>query len=113
MIYGYAGVSGKSRDFAAQLAALEAGEGLVVAEWDWATRSMWDGPQSIKAAIDSGASIKVLDRPYIDLETPMGRGFMAMMSAMAEDERLRIIKRTHEADSRSGLRSGLRSERLP
>jgi DNA invertase Pin-like site-specific DNA recombinase len=26
----------------------------------------------------------------------MGRGFMAMMSAMAEDERLRIIKRTHE-----------------
>jgi DNA invertase Pin-like site-specific DNA recombinase len=33
---------------------------------------------------------------YIDLATPMGRGFMAMMSAMAEDERLRIIKRTHE-----------------
>jgi DNA invertase Pin-like site-specific DNA recombinase len=32
----------------------------------------------------------------IDLTTPMGRGFMAMMSAMAEDERLRIIKRTHE-----------------
>jgi len=26
----------------------------------------------------------------------MGRGFMAMMSAMAEDERLRITKRTHE-----------------
>jgi len=26
----------------------------------------------------------------------MGRGFMAMMSALAEDERLRIIKRTHE-----------------
>jgi hypothetical protein len=26
----------------------------------------------------------------------MGRGFMAIMSAMAEDERLRIIKRTHE-----------------
>jgi DNA invertase Pin-like site-specific DNA recombinase len=26
----------------------------------------------------------------------MGRGFMAMLSALAEDERLRIIKRTHE-----------------
>jgi DNA invertase Pin-like site-specific DNA recombinase len=26
----------------------------------------------------------------------MGRGFMAMFSAMAEDERLRIVKRTHE-----------------
>jgi hypothetical protein len=33
---------------------------------------------------------------YIDLTTPMGRGFMAMMSALAEDERQRIIKRTHE-----------------
>lgn len=42
------------------------------------------------------AAIKVLDRSYIDLATPMGRGFMAIMSAMAEDERLRIIKRTHE-----------------
>jgi len=45
---------------------------------------------------DAGAAIKVLDRSYIDLTTPMGRGFMAMMSAMAEDERLRIVKRTHE-----------------
>ena len=57
---------------------------------------MWDGLQIIKTVIDAGASIKVLDRSYIDLATPMGRGFMAMMSAMAEDERLRIIKRTHE-----------------
>ena len=40
--------------------------------------------------------MKVLDRSYIDLETPMGRGFMAMFSAMAEDERQRIVKRTHE-----------------
>jgi DNA invertase Pin-like site-specific DNA recombinase len=52
--------------------------------------------QIIKAVIDAGAAIKVLDRSYIDLTTPMGRGFMAMMSAMAEDERLRMIKRTHE-----------------
>jgi len=38
----------------------------------------------------------------------MGRGFMAMMSAMAEDERLRIIKRTHEGRqiaSAKGVRS--------
>ncbi len=46
--------------------------------------------------IDAGAAIKALDRSYIDLTTPMGRGFMATMSAMAEDERLRIVKRTHE-----------------
>jgi DNA invertase Pin-like site-specific DNA recombinase len=68
----------------------------VIAEWDRATRSMWDGLQIIKAVIDAKASVKVLDRNYIDLATPMGRGFMAMLSALAEDERLRIIKRTHE-----------------
>jgi DNA invertase Pin-like site-specific DNA recombinase len=57
---------------------------------------MWDGLHIIKAVIDAGATIRVLDRGYIDLRTPMGRGFMAMFSALAEDERGRIIKRTHE-----------------
>jgi DNA invertase Pin-like site-specific DNA recombinase len=46
--------------------------------------------------IDAEATIRVLDRAYIDLTSPIGRGFMAFISAMAEDERLRIIKRTHE-----------------
>ena len=89
MIYGYARVSTDGQD-------LDTGDELVIAEWDRATRSMWDGLQIIEAVIDAGAAIMVLDRSYIDLETPMGRGCMAMMSAMAEDERLRIIKRTHE-----------------
>jgi DNA invertase Pin-like site-specific DNA recombinase len=90
--------SGKSMaglpHLACALDDLDTGDELVIAEWDRATRSMWDGLQIIKAVIDAGAAIKVLDRSYIDLTTPMGRGFMAMMSAMAEDERLRIIKRT-------------------
>lgn len=92
--------SGKSLAGRPQLAAaldeLDKGDELVIAEWDRATRSMWDGLQIIKAVIDAEASIRVLDRGYIDLATPMGRGFMAMLSALAEDERLRIIKRTHE-----------------
>jgi DNA invertase Pin-like site-specific DNA recombinase len=83
-------------ELAAALDDFDSGDELVIAEWDRATRSMWDGLQIIKAVIDAGAAIKVLDRNYIDLTTPMGRGFMAMMSAMAEDERLRIMKRTHE-----------------
>jgi DNA invertase Pin-like site-specific DNA recombinase len=57
---------------------------------------MWDGLQILKEIIDAGATIRVLDRAYIDLTSPIGRGFMAFISAMAEDERLRIIKRTHE-----------------
>ncbi len=76
--------------------ALAPGDELVIAEWDRATRSMWDGLQIIKDIVEAHATIRVLDRSYIDLTTPMGRGFMAFISAMAEDERLRIIKRTHE-----------------
>jgi len=98
------------------LAELDEGDELVIAEWDRATRSMWDGLQIIKAVIDAGASIEVLDRSYIDLETPMGRGFMAMMSAMAEDERLRIIKRTHEGRKiaqAKGVRMGRKPKLTP
>src|SRR5215468_10195377 len=78
------------------LDSLAPGDELVIAEWDRATRSMWDGLQILKEIIDAGATIRVLDRDYIDLTSPIGRGFMAFISAMAEDERLRIIKRTHE-----------------
>jgi DNA invertase Pin-like site-specific DNA recombinase len=95
---------------------LAAGRELVIAEWDRATRSMWDGLQIIKHVIDAGASIKVLDRNYIDLTTPMGRGFMAMLSAMAEDERLRIIKRTHEGRQiarAKGVRMGRKPKLTP
>jgi antitoxin VapB len=49
---------------------------------------------------------QVLDRSYIDLAAPMGRGFMAMLSALAEDGRLRIMKRTHEGIKCSGLFRG-------
>ena len=78
------------------LDSLAPGDELVIAEWDRATRSMWDGLQILKEIIDADATICVLDRSYIDLTSPIGRGFMAFISAMAEDERLRIIKRTHE-----------------
>jgi DNA invertase Pin-like site-specific DNA recombinase len=78
------------------LERLHSGTELVIAEWDRATRSMWDGLQIVKEVIDAGATLRVLDRSYIDLETPIGRGFMAMMSALAEDEKQRIKKRTHE-----------------
>jgi DNA invertase Pin-like site-specific DNA recombinase len=100
----------------ATLDDLDAGNVLVIAEWDRATRSMWDGLQIIKAVIDAGATIKVLDRSYIDLTTPMGRGFMAMMSAMAEDERLRIVKRTHEGRQiarANGVKMGRRPKLNP
>ena len=33
------------------------GDELVIAEWDRATRSMWDGLQILKDIIDAGATI--------------------------------------------------------
>ncbi len=75
---------------------LGTGDVLVVAEWDRATRSMMDGVALIERIHARGALIKVLDKPHLDLTTPIGRGFIAFLSAMAEDERLRIHKRASE-----------------
>jgi DNA invertase Pin-like site-specific DNA recombinase len=75
---------------------LRPGDCLVLAAWDRATRSMWDGLHIVKHVLDAGATIKVLDFPSLDLTTPEGRGFLAMFSAMAERERTRIIERTRE-----------------
>ena len=40
--------------------------------------------------------VKVLDKPWLDLTTPMGKGLLAFMSALAEDERERINRRAKE-----------------
>src|SRR6201995_6173399 len=101
--------SGKSMagrpELARALDDLDAGDELVIAEWDRATRSMWDGLQIIKAVIDAGAAIKVLDRSYIDLATPMGRGFMAMVSALAEDDACGSSSTPTKADRLPALRT--------
>jgi len=86
--------------------------GHVVAEWDRATRSMFDGIHLIERINARGALIKVLDKPHLDLTTPLGRGFIAFLSAMAEDERQRMVKRAN--DGRKAARSkGVRFGRKP
>ena len=67
--------------------ALGVGDCLVVAEWDSATRSMIDGVGIIERIHQRGAFLTALDKPYLNLATPIGRGFIAFLSAMAEDER--------------------------
>lgn len=75
--------------------ALGTGDILVVGEWDRATRSMIDGVHLIERINARGALLKVLDKPHLDLTTPLGRGFIAFLSAMAEDERGRIVARAN------------------
>jgi DNA invertase Pin-like site-specific DNA recombinase len=76
--------------------ALGTGDVLVLPEWDRATRSMLDGVHIIERIHARGALLMVLDKPYLDLTTPIGRGFIAFLSAMAEDERQRIVKRAND-----------------
>jgi DNA invertase Pin-like site-specific DNA recombinase len=77
---------------------LGTGDVFVVAEWDRATRSMTDGIAIIDRVHKRNASIKVLDRKYLNLseDDPVSRGVLALLSALAEDERLRIHKRASE-----------------
>ena len=83
--------------------ALGTGDILVVAEWDRATRSMMDGISIMQRIACADAAIKVLDKPHLDLTTPIGRGFLAFLSALAEDERGRIVQRA--ADGRQHARA--------
>lgn len=75
---------------------LGAGDVFVIAEWDRATRSMMDGIKIIQRIADRGAAVRVLDRQWLDLTTPMGKGILAFLSAIAEDERARIRRRANE-----------------
>jgi hypothetical protein len=75
---------------------LATGDVLVVAEWDQATRSMIDAVGIIERFNRRGRLINVLDKPHLDLTTPLGRRFIAFLSAMAEDERQRIVSRAND-----------------
>lgn len=78
------------------------GDVLILAEWDRATRSMFDGIRIMQRVHARGAVIKVLDKPHLDLTTKIGQGFLTFLCALAEDERERIVKRA--ADGRAAAR---------
>jgi DNA invertase Pin-like site-specific DNA recombinase len=91
---------------------LGTGDVLVVAEWDRATRSMMDGVHLIERLNKRGALIKVLDKPHLDLTTATGRGFIAFLSALAEDERQRIVGRANAGRAAAKAR-GIKFGRKP
>ena len=74
---------------------LGTGDVLVLAAWDRVTRSMLDGIKIIERVAARGATFKALDRKWLDLTTPIGRGILAFLSSLAEDERARILARAN------------------
>ncbi|HRE22325.1 MAG TPA: recombinase family protein [Rhabdaerophilum sp.] len=99
-------------ELAKAIDALGKGDVLVVAEWDRATRSLNDGLMLIARVNDRGARLKVLDRPFLDLTSAFGRGVMALLSGLAEDERERINRRAAEG-RKAARRRGTRMGRPP
>ena len=85
---------------------------LVLAEWDRATRSMFDGIAIMQRVHARGAAIKVLDKPHLDLTTKIGQGFLAFLSALAEDERERIVRRAKD-DRQAARKAGTKFGRKP
>ncbi len=92
--------SGKSTrgrpELDAAIEALQPDDTLIVAEWDRATRSMDDGLVILARINARKATVKALDRKWLDLTTPIGKGVLALLSSMAEEERGRILKRTKD-----------------
>ena len=89
--------------------ALGTGDVLVLSEWDRCTRSMIDGINIMQRVAARGAAIKVLDKPHLDLTTKLGQGLLALLSALAEDERERIVKRANDgrlAAKKAGAKFG-------
>ena len=96
--------------------ALGPGDVLVLAEWDRATRSMLDGIRIIERVAARGAALKALDRQWLDLTTPLGKGILAFLSALAEDERARILARANggrAAAKKRGVKFGPKPKLAP
>lgn len=92
--------------------SLSAGDTFIIAEWDRATRSLYDGIDIMRRIHSLGAFIKILDKPHLDLSTALGQGFLAFLSAMAQDERERINKRS-AAGRKIAMESGVKFGRKP
>jgi len=96
--------------------ALSRGDVLIVAEWDRATRSLLDGIRIIERVAAKGAMLKALDRQWLDLTTPLGKGILAFLSALAEDERARILARANggrAAARKRGVKFGPKPKLAP
>lgn len=73
---------------------------------------MFDGISIMQRVHARGAAIKVLDKPHLDLTTKIGQGFLAFLSALAEDERERIVKRARDG-RKAAQRAGVKFGRKP
>jgi DNA invertase Pin-like site-specific DNA recombinase len=86
------------------MAALAAGDTLVVCKLDRLARSTRDLLNTLAAVADAGATFKSLGDPWCDTTTPHGRLMLTVLGGLAEFERHLILARTGEGRRRAQQR---------
>ncbi len=98
------GAKGDRKQLRKMLAALQAGDLVMVTRIDRLARSIFDLFTIVKAIADAGAQFKSLAEPLVDTNTPTGRMMLAVLGGMADIERDLIKTRTAEGRSRAKAR---------
>jgi DNA invertase Pin-like site-specific DNA recombinase len=100
-------VSGAKTDRAAlarAIAALGAGDTLIVTKLDRLARSTRDLLNTLDAVATAGAGFKSLADAWADTTTPHGRLMLTVLGGLAEFERHLILARTDEGRKRAQAR---------
>jgi len=108
-------ISGARSDrpqLAKALAALGAGDTLVVCKLDRLARSTRDLLNTLATISERGASFKSLSDSWADTTTPHGRLMVTVLGGLAEFERHLILSRTAEGRTRAQT-NGVRFGRKP
>jgi DNA invertase Pin-like site-specific DNA recombinase len=94
------------------LAALEAGDTIVVTKLDRLARSTRDLLNTLDTIAKAGATFRSLGDGWADTTTPHGRLMLMILGGLAEFERHLILSRTNEGRVRAKAR-GVRFGRRP
>ena len=86
------------------MAALGAGDVLLVTKLDRLARSTRDLLNSLAAIGDRGTGFRSLSDPWADTTTPHGRLMLTVLGGLAEFERHLILARTDEGRQRAKAR---------
>src|SRR5262249_39077976 len=108
-------VSGAKTDraqLAKAIAALAAGDTLVVCKLDRLARSTRDLLNTLAAIAEAGATFKSLGDPWCDTTSAHGKLMVTVLGGLAEFERHLILARTTEGRKRAQAR-GVRFGRKP
>jgi len=89
------------------LAALGAGDVLIVTWLDWLARSTFDLFAIVKQIVDAVGQFRLLAEPWADTSTSTGRLMIAVLGGLADVERDLIRTRTAEGRSRAKARGQL------